>query len=34
MKNLSMVAFWFRSTVAGILFAPYVAWVTFARGSN
>ena len=30
----TMVAFWFRSTVAGILFVPYLAWVTFASVLN
>jgi tryptophan-rich sensory protein len=26
----TMVAFWGRDTLAGVLFVPYVAWVTFA----
>jgi tryptophan-rich sensory protein len=30
----TMVVFWFRSTVAGILFVPYLAWVTFASVLN
>ena len=30
----TMVAFWRRSTWAGILFAPYLAWVTFAVALN
>ena len=25
-----MVAFWLRDTVAGLLFVPYAAWVSFA----
>lgn len=28
------VAFWRRSTLAGILFLPYMAWVTFASALN
>lgn len=30
----TMVAFWLRSTVAGILFMPYLAWVSFASVLN
>lgn len=30
----TMVTFWFRSKVAGLLFAPYLAWVTFAAFLN
>ena len=30
----TMVAFWFRSTVAGLLFVPYLAWVSFASVLN
>ena len=30
----TMVAFWRRSTVAGLLFVPYLAWVTFASVLN
>ena len=30
----TMVAFWQRSTVAGILFVPYLAWVSFASVLN
>jgi translocator protein len=30
----TMVTFWFRSTVAGILFVPYLAWVSFASVLN
>ena len=28
------VLFWFRSTVAGLLFVPYLAWVSFASVLN
>jgi tryptophan-rich sensory protein len=28
------VVFWFRSTVAGLLFVPYLAWVSFASVLN
>ncbi len=30
----TMVTFWFRSRVAGLLFVPYLAWVTFAAFLN
>ena len=30
----TMVAFWFRSSVAGLLFVPYLAWVSFASVLN
>jgi translocator protein len=30
----TMVAFWRRSTAAGLLFVPYLAWVTFAAVLN
>jgi tryptophan-rich sensory protein len=30
----TMVTFWFRSKVAGLLFVPYLAWVTFAAFLN
>lgn len=30
----TMVTFWQRSVIAGILFLPYLAWVTFARILN
>ena len=30
----TMATFWFRSTVAGLLFVPYLAWVTFASVLN
>lgn len=30
----TMVAFWFRSKAAGLLFVPYLAWVTFAAILN
>lgn len=30
----TMVAFWFRSAVAGILFVPYLSWVSFAAVLN
>jgi tryptophan-rich sensory protein len=30
----TMVTFWFRSKVAGLLFVPYLAWVTFAAVLN
>jgi len=30
----TMVAFWRLSTVAGILFVPYLAWVSFASVLN
>ena len=30
----TMVTFWFRSTVAGILFVPYLVWVSFASVLN
>jgi len=30
----TMVAFWLRSTVAGLLFVPYLAWVSFAAVLN
>lgn len=30
----TMVVFWLRSTVAGILFVPYLAWVSFASVLN
>jgi len=30
----TMVAFWFRSAIAGILFLPYLAWVSFAAVLN
>ena len=31
---VTMVTFWFRSKVAGLLFVPYLAWVTFAAFLN
>lgn len=30
----TMVLFWLRSTVAGMLFVPYLAWVSFASVLN
>ncbi len=30
----TMVAFWLRSKAAGLLFVPYLAWVTFAAALN
>lgn len=30
----TMAAFWRRSAAAGLLLAPYLAWVTFAAGLN
>ena len=30
----TMLAFWFRSTIAGLLFVPYLAWVSFAAVLN
>ena len=30
----TMVAFWSRSAIAGILFVPYLAWVSFAAVLN
>ena len=30
----TMVTFWRRSTVAGLLFVPYLAWVSFASVLN
>lgn len=30
----TMAAFWRRSTAAGVLFVPYLAWVTFAAVLN
>jgi tryptophan-rich sensory protein len=30
----TMLTFWFRSKVAGLLFVPYLAWVTFAAFLN
>jgi hypothetical protein len=30
----TMVAFWRRSTIAGVLFLPYLAWVSFAAVLN
>ncbi|MBN1910125.1 MAG: tryptophan-rich sensory protein [Pirellulales bacterium] len=30
----TMVAFWRRSRIAGLLFVPYLAWVTFAAVLN
>jgi translocator protein len=30
----TLVAFWRRSTAAGLLFVPYLAWVTFAAVLN
>lgn len=30
----TMIAFWCRSTVAGLLFVPYLAWVSFAAVLN
>jgi tryptophan-rich sensory protein len=30
----TMVVFWFRSSVAGLLFLPYLAWVSFASVLN
>ena len=29
-----MAAFWFRSALAGLLFVPYLAWVSFAAVLN
>lgn len=31
---LTMIAFWNRSKIAGLLFGPYLAWVTFAAVLN
>ncbi len=28
---LTLIAFWRRDTLAGVLFLPYLAWVTFAN---
>jgi len=30
----TLVAFWLRAKVAGLLFVPYLAWVTFAAALN
>jgi tryptophan-rich sensory protein len=30
----TMLAFWLRSTMAGLLFVPYLAWVSFATALN
>jgi tryptophan-rich sensory protein len=30
----TMATFWRLSTVAGVLFVPYLAWVGFASGLN
>jgi len=30
----TMLVFWFRSTIAGLLFVPYLAWVSFAAVLN
>jgi translocator protein len=30
----TMVVFWLRAKVAGLLFVPYLAWVTFAAALN
>ena len=30
----TMLVFWFRSTIAGLLFMPYLAWVSFAAVLN
>ena len=30
----TLVAFWWRSVLAGLLFVPYLAWVTFAAVLN
>ncbi len=30
----TMLVFWFRSTIAGLLFMPYLAWVSFATVLN
>lgn len=30
----TLVAFWRRSRIAGLLFVPYLAWVTFATALN
>ncbi len=30
----TMLAFWFRSTIAGLLFVPYLTWVSFAAVLN
>lgn len=30
----TMVAFWRRSTVAGLLFVPYLCWVSYAAALN
>ena len=30
----TMMTFWFRSKVAGVLFVPYLAWVSFASVLN
>jgi translocator protein len=30
----TMVAFWHRSTLAGMLFVPYLVWVSFASALN
>ena len=30
----TLLAFWKRSTVAGLLFVPYLAWVSFAAVLN
>jgi tryptophan-rich sensory protein len=30
----TMIAFWRRSSLAGLLFVPYLAWVSFAAVLN
>ncbi len=32
--SATLLVFWFRSTIAGLLFVPYLAWVSFAAVLN